>query len=226
MPEHLSIIIPTLNAEAELRANIAELHEELDGGLVGDLIISDGGSSDATRPLAEQLGATVLTGNPGRGIQLRRGAEQATGDWYLFLHADSHLEPGWRAQVARHIENRPDRAAVFRLAFRSRHVMARLVAGWANFRTRVLGLPFGDQGLLISAALYREIGGYPEMPLMEDVAIARKLGGRISVLASRARTSATRYEREGWLWRGTKNLWLLGRYLCGTSPERLARFYR
>ena len=149
----------------------------------------------------------------------------AQGEWLLFLHADTHLAPGWAAAVLRHLRDAPDRAGYFRLRFRAEGAAPWIVARWANFRARVLGLPYGDQGLLISRALYEFVGGYPEIALMEDVAFAEALKGRIQPLAGEAWTSARRYQRIGWMRQGTRNLLTLGRYFLGVDPQILARSY-
>nr|MBC6967989.1 hypothetical protein [Roseobacter litoralis] len=101
----------------------------------------------------------------------------------------------------------------------------RWVAGWANLRSRC-GLPYGDQGLLLPQTLYREVGGYPDQPLMEDVAIALALKGKLAPIEAVAQTSATRYQSQGWVRRGSRNLWCLLRYLAGASPVGLAESYR
>ena len=117
-------------------------------------------------------------------------------------------------------------AAVFRLGFDVDGVMPRFVAGWANLRTALFGLPYGDQGLLIPQHVLDAIGGYPDQPLMEDVAIARRLRGQITRLPLTVRTSAARYRKDGWIRRGGRNLLLLLRYLLGADPASLARAYR
>lgn len=223
MPAPLSIVIPTLNAAQELPDTLHCLMEGVSSGLIAALVISDGGSDDATLTIAEAAGATVVHGKAGRGGQLRRGAEAATGRWLLFLHADLHLSPSWSGVVETHIVQAA-RAGVFRLRFRAEGALPALVAGWANARSR-LGLPYGDQGLLISRETYDQIGGYPDIPLMEDVAMARKLRGRIALLPGYSSTSAERYRSEGWLLRGTRNLWLLAQFLAGVSPDHLYRKY-
>lgn len=220
----ISIVIPTLNAAAELGPCLAALTEGLQAGLIRELIVSDGGSADGTLALAEAAGAVVVSGPAGRGAQLARGVAAAKGEWLLILHADTRLAPGWSDAVAAHLAG-PERAGWFRLRFRGGGVPGRIVAGWANLRSR-LGLPYGDQGLLVPAALLARLGGYPALPLMEDVALARRLRGRLAPLASVAETSAARYLAEGWLRRGARNLWLLARYLAGADPVRLAREYR
>ncbi|QUJ75273.1 TIGR04283 family arsenosugar biosynthesis glycosyltransferase [Sulfitobacter albidus] len=224
MRAKLSVVVPTLNAEPALAGCFAALMEGLDAGLIRELIVSDGGSHDATGAVAQAWGADVIHGPAGRGGQLRRGVAEARGDWILILHADTVLSAGWAETVRHHIEN-DTRAGWFRLAFDQRGIAAGLVAGWANLRSG-LGLPYGDQGLLISRALYDEIGGYPDQPLMEDVALARKLGAQKVGLDAVAVTSAAKYRRQGWFRRGGRNLWTLARYFAGASPDWLADAYR
>lgn len=219
----LSIIIPTLNAEADLSATLASLMEGLDAGLIRDLVVSDGGSVDATVQIADAAGAEIIKGAAGRGGQLRRGCAAAKGTWFLILHADTHLDPGWSAVVATAIAE--DIAGYGRLKFRADGFAPRFVAGWANWRSRVFGLPYGDQGLLVSRAVYDAAGGYPDIALMEDVALARALKGRLQALAFTARTGAERYQRGGWVRRGARNLVTLVRYLLGADPKTLAAAY-
>lgn len=219
----ISVIIPTLNAGDALPACLMALGEGLQEGLIRELIISDGGSDDSTLKTAQAAGAEIVTGPPSRGGQLRRGAAMAQGDWLLFLHADTQLAQGWTASVLAHLPS--DTPAAFRLAFDSRHPMARVTAAWANLRSRAFNLPYGDQGLLLPRTLYDKAGGYPDQPLMEDVALARTLGP-ITLLPATALTSADRYQRDGWLRRGIRNLLTLIRYATGTSPETLAKTYQ
>ncbi len=222
----LSIVIPTLNAAGDLPGTLACLMAGIEAGLVRELIVSDGGSSDATVAMAEDVGATVVTGAPGRGGQIARGVAASQGDWIMVLHGDTHLDAGWVAAVQGMIGAGDAQAGYFRLGFRARGLAARLVAGWANLRARLFGLPYGDQGLVLSRRLYEAVGGMPDMPLMEDVAMARALRGALVALPVRAMTSAVRYQSEGWLRRGGRNLWTLARYLMGANPETLARSYR
>lgn len=224
MPAPVSIVIPALNAAEELPACLEHLMEGLGAGLIRELVITDGGSTDETRAIAQAAGAEWVSGAPSRGGQLRRGCAAARGDWLLVLHADTHLEPGWSAAVAQHLQDGQGRPAYFRLRFRARGVRPAWVAGWANFRARLFALPYGDQGLLIRRQDYEAAGGYPDQPLMEDVALVRRLKG-LAALPSAALTSAARYQRAGWLRRGTRNLWTLTRYFFGVNPERLAKSY-
>lgn len=220
----ISVIIPTLNAEQILPACLGGLMEGVEAGLIRELIISDGGSTDSTGAIAQAWGAETLQTIASRGGQLRRGAAQAAGEWLLFVHADTVLQEGWSKRVQAHLAH-PGQAAWFRLSFDHSGIAAGAVAGWANLRSR-LGLPYGDQGLLISAVLYAQVGGFPDQPLMEDVAIARALKGKLTELDAVARTSADKYIRQGWFSRGGRNLWTLLRYFAGVDIDRLAAGYR
>lgn len=218
----LSIIIPTWNAAAELPATLAHLVEGLDQGLIREVVVSDGGSQDHTVAIAETWGANVVTGAQGRGAQLRAGGNAAQGDWLLFLHADTWLAAGWADAVMQQFTH--GSPACFTLQFRAKGFGANWTAGWANWRTDLFGLPYGDQGLLIRAADYHAIGGYPDQPLMEDVEIAKRLS-KIKRLKTKAFTGADKYQTQGWFKRGWKNLGLLVRYKLGASPDDLARAY-
>ena len=218
----ISVIIPTLNAEETLSACLTGLMEGVEAGLIRELIVSDGGSDDATTRVAEAWGGDVLQGPPSRGGQLRRGCAAAKSEWLLVLHADTVLSEGWTGPVAAHLNAQT--AGWFQLRFRGGGAAGRIVAGWANLRSR-MGLPYGDQGLLLPRRLYQSVGGYPDEPLMEDVALARALKGQLQRLDATAMTSAARYHKQGWLRRGGRNLWTLLRYFTGASPQDLVRSY-
>ncbi len=226
MTAEISVIVPTLNAERTLPACLSALIEGVMAGLIHELIVTDGGSTDATLAIARDAGANLVSGPASRGGQLRRAAKTARGRWLLVIHADTILEPGWADVVARHIEAGEPVPGAFRLRFRARGLWPAWVAGWANLRSQAFGLPYGDQGLLVTRAAYDRAGGYPDIPLMEDVALVRALARRPQLLPVFAATGAERYERAGWLRRGTRNLWTLTRYLAGSDPERLARDYQ
>lgn len=225
MTAPLTIIIPTLNAADALPATTDALLAGITGGLVAGLILSDGGSNDAIAPVAKALGATFITGPKGRGGQIARGIEQAHTPWLLILHADTHLSETWVDAALHHIEYHPDRAGWFRLKFRAIGLWPTLVAKGANLRARLFDLPYGDQGLLIHRDLLDRVQGYPTLPLMEDVALAKRLKGKLRALPADAKTSAKRYETDGWIKRPLKNLSLLIRFKMGADPEKLAALY-
>lgn len=224
----LSVVIPTLEAAAELPRTLAALEEGRRRGLVGELVVVDGGSSDASAELARAAGARVVGEAPGRGRQLARGGGEALGPWLLFLHADTAPAPGWAAEVADFIaepENR-ERAAVFRFALDDAGPAARRLERLVAWRSARLGLAYGDQGLLLSQAFYRALGGYRELALMEDVDLVRRIGRRrLRVLGTAALTSAARYRREGYLSRSARNLACLALYRLGLPAATVARLY-
>lgn len=219
----VSVVIPTLNAAPGLGPCLASLGEGLRAGLLRELVISDGGSTDATREIAEAAGAIWVAGAAGRGGQLSRGVAATEGPWLLVLHADTTLSPDWPDAVLAGIE--AGCPGYFRLRFDARGLGAAWTAGWANLRARALGLPFGDQGLLVSRADYDAAGGYPDIALMEDLALARALP-RPRPLAATAETGSARYRANGWIRQGSANLWRQARFLAGTDPQRLVPRYR
>ncbi len=221
----LSLVIPTLDAAPELARTLAALAPELAGA---EIVVADGGSGDATLSVAAAAGVRVLEAPRGRGAQLRAGAEAAAGDWLLFLHADTRPEPGWRAVAERFMAERAnaERAAVFRFALDDADPRARRLERGVAWRGRVLGLPYGDQGLLIARRFYWTLGGHPAIPLMEDVALVRRIGRRrLVALGHAALTSAARYRRDGWLLGPARSLALVSLYFLGVPPRLLARLY-
>ncbi|MFK7876040.1 MAG: TIGR04283 family arsenosugar biosynthesis glycosyltransferase [Paracoccaceae bacterium] len=217
----ISVIIPTLNAGEALPGCAAALMEGVEAGLICELIVSDGGSQDGTIRVAEDIGAKVLSGSASRGGQLRRGCDPARGTWLLVVHADTQLAPGWSAAAYAHMATKT--AGWGELRFDQGGVW---VARWANWRSHWVGLPYGDQALLIPNTLYKAVGGYPDQPLMEDVALARALKGQLRPARFTAVTSSAKYRNQGWVRRGFKNLTLLLRYLLGADPKVLAQAYR
>jgi rSAM/selenodomain-associated transferase 2 len=219
----LSVIIPTLNAAASLARTLAALR-----GQVAEIIIADGGSSDGTVVLAEAAGARVLMGDRGRGIQLRAAAKAATQPWLLAIHADTRPGLGWQEAVAGFIAQPEStaKAAHFRFALDDPAPEARRLEAMVAWRCRWLGLPYGDQGLLIGRDFYRALGGYEAIPLMEDVALVRRIGRkRLVALPVAFITSAEKWQRDGWYVRSARNLFCLSLWFAGISPERIARIY-
>ena len=225
MPAPISVIIPTLNAAPSLPETTEALLGGLTDGLIAELVISDGGSTDGIDTLARELGARFITGPPGRGGQIARGVAVSTAPWVLILHADTHLSPDWAGAARDHMEHHPDKAGWFRLKFRAHGLAPAIVATGANLRSRALGLPYGDQGLLVARDTLADVGGMPELPLMEDVALAGRLKGRLRMLKAEARTSAARYQIDGWVRRSFGNLGTLLRFRMGASPEDLVSRY-
>jgi rSAM/selenodomain-associated transferase 2 len=216
-------MIPTLDAAAELPETLALL---AGSALIAEIVVADGGSRDDTVRIAKQAGARVVNAPRGRGTQLVAGAAAATADWLLFLHADCRPLPGWEAAVASFIAAGVERAGYFDLRLDDSAPATRRLERIVAWRCRMLALPYGDQGLLISRALYDRIGGFAAMPLMEDVDIARRLGrARLQPIGATMLASARRYQRDGYLRRMTRNLVCLSLYFGGMAPARIARLY-
>jgi rSAM/selenodomain-associated transferase 2 len=227
----ISVIIPTLNAERSLAHSLAALVPAVVDGIVQEAILVDGGSIDETRAIAEAAGTHFVEAPVGRGSQLEVGASHARGDWLLFLHADTVLEPGWEEEARNFVERvesgrRTRAAAAFRFTLDDDGFMPRVVEWLVSLRCRLLALPYGDQGLLIPRNLYNRLGGFRPLPLMEDVDLVRRLKRReLVMLRSRAVTSSERYRREGYLARSLRNLGCILLYYLRVPPRVLARLY-
>jgi rSAM/selenodomain-associated transferase 2 len=215
-----SVIIPALNEESRVAAAVSSVR-----GLA-EVIVVDGGSEDATADVARRAGARVVVSPRGRGVQLDRGAREATGDWLVFLHADTRLEDGWPQALS----SLPSDVVggAFRLAVDSPRRAYRVIEAGVALRCRLFRLPFGDQAIFARRAIYGIIGGFPPFPLMEDLVFSRRLGraGRMAFPAVRAFTSARRWEEGGVVSTTVRNLGLQALYAAGFPPERLARLYR
>lgn len=224
MPAPVSIIIPTLNAAHACGPTMLSAFYGVSSGLVCEVIIADGGSQDEIDTIADDLGANLLRCDSGRGTQLAAGARAARGDWLLFLHADTALSPDWVSAARKHMADHHDRPGYFALRFEAEGFAPWAVAAWANLRSALFGLPYGDQGLLVSRAVYNRAGGFDDIPLMEDVRLVRRLP-RARRIGAVATTSADRFEADGWLRRGWRNLTTLMLYFAGVRPEDLAKRY-
>lgn len=221
----LSLIVPTLNAGGRVADTLRAWQTALGPD---EIIVSDGGSGDGTVPAAEATGATVVRGPAGRGYQLAVGGNRAGGAWLLFMHADTlpGANAGPAARAFMDDATNANRAAAFHLKLDDDTAPARRVERLANWRARQLGLPYGDQGLLIRRETYEALGGFRPMPLMEDVDLVRRVGrDRLSLLNGEVMTSAARYRRDGYWKRPARNVTLLCLYFLGVSPERLAKMY-
>lgn len=227
----ISVVIPTLNAEATLAATLTALVPAVVDGLVREVIVVDGGSSDRTLRVAEQSGATIVRGARGRGAQIDNGARRAKGPWLLILHADTVLDPGWLRDAHVFTEKvdsgrRRTSAAAFRFALDDDGIAPRTLEVLVGFRAGVLKRPYGDQGLLLPKALYLELGGMKPLAVMEDLDFVGRLGRRrLTILRSAAVTAPERYIDEGYFSRVLRNQYCLLLYFLGRPIDRIAEVY-
>ena len=215
----MAVVVPARNEEASLPATLASVAG------ADEIVVADGGSSDATAEVSRSCGARVVACPPGRGRQIRDGVDATRSDWSVVLHADTRLEGGWREAVAAlpaHVVG-----GAFRFAVDAPGLPFRLLERGVALRCAVFTLPYGDQAIFARRDAYERCGGVPPLPLMEDVAFVRALRceGALRMLAPRAWTSARRWRRRGVLATSVSNLVTLALYAAGVAPERLARRY-
>ena len=221
----VSIIVPTLNEERSIDRLLDDVSLL---GVPHEVIVVDGGSTDDTVAVATGRGARVLRAPRGRGAQLAAGARAASAPVLCFLHADVRLGADARRELAELARARPAGAFAFRFRIDAPGWRYRLIELGARLRTRIFRLPYGDQGLVVSRADYEAAGGYRDLPLMEDVALADALRRVTTVrsLRSELPVSARRWEREGAFTRTLRNWRIVVAYRLGASPQQLASLYR
>lgn len=222
----LAVVIPVLNEARELPRLLQDLRclQQLTRL---NIIVVDAGSEDQTVAAGLAGGARVLRAARGRARQLNAGAAASCDEWILFLHADSRLDVHARRVLAFALREPASlQAAVFRYAVDLSPVWKRMLELAQALREALWGLPYGDQGLLIRRECFASVGGYPDVPIMEDVAIIRALRRRVRIerLPARILTSGRRYRRHGVLRTSLQHLVLISLYLLGVSPARLARW--
>lgn len=216
------MIIPTWNEAA----NIAETVRRLRAQQPHEIIVVDGGSSDATVELAKDADH-VLTASAGRASQMNAGATAARGDVLLFVHADCWLESGALCAVARMLANRSILAGCFAMRVQADGWGFRSIDACAAARVRWTGVAYGDQGLFLRRADFERLGGFPQLRFMEDVFFSRTLArhGRVVVLNKRIYVSSRRWQQVGLLRQTLRNWTLTALALAGVSPDRLAEYY-
>jgi len=222
----IGVVIPTLDEEASLPSLLRELRT-MGTTVPLDVVVADGGSADGTCMRATTAGVRVCHASRGRARQLNAGAQSVRGEWLLFLHADSRLTPEAQRALAAAVQPGSGvDAAVFRFAIELPWFWKHFVEVGQRIREALWGLSYGDQGLLVRRELFEEVGGFPEISLMEDVAIIRALRRRtaIRLLPATLVTSGRRYVRDGIVRTWMKHSMLIALYRAGVSPNRLARW--
>lgn len=216
-------MIPALDEEANLEALLPALV-----GRAGiECIVADGGSADRSVEVARASGARVVVAPRGRARQMNAGAASATGEILLFLHADTLLPEGFDALVRSALARPGVALGAFRLGICAHGIAFRLIELAVALRSRFLGRPYGDQAIFVRAEAFRETGGFPDLPILEDLAFVLRLRarGRVAIAPARVSTSARRWLSDG-VWRTTlRNQGAVWAWRVGVSPERIAAWY-
>jgi rSAM/selenodomain-associated transferase 2 len=225
----VTVVIPVLNDTAALASLLSALPTSTAEPAL-ELIVVDGNpAGDPTMDALRERYADVawIESAPGRGLQMNEGARRASGRWLVFLHADTRLGVGWIDVIRRLDEQTQIVGGSFRFALDSPALWARWIEWGVWIRVRLFDFAYGDQALFVRRTIFEELGGYQELPLMEDVDFIRRLRGRgrLEHAVVPALTSARRWEQDGWVRRTIENLLLVALFLAGQPPERLARRY-
>ncbi|MCB7128328.1 MAG: TIGR04283 family arsenosugar biosynthesis glycosyltransferase [Candidatus Brocadiales bacterium] len=222
--ETISVIIPALNEADTIAATLKAVTEQRWRSGRSEVIVVDGGSRDRTREIAGPY-ARVIEGKRGRAAQMNMGVRHASGDILLFLHADTVIPQGAFEEIAEGLKRPGVTAGSFRLRFDT----SRPFLGFLTFFTRFgwWWARYGDQGLFLTRKTFEKLGGFKDIPIMEDVDIIRRLRrrGRLHIIQDPVVTSARRYLDRGIYRQHFLNLFLFAAYFCGVSPERLKKLY-
>lgn len=219
----LSVIIPALNEAANIGHAIASAWT----AGADEVIVVDGGSDDETALLAAGMNCQVLHSARGRAAQQNAGARTASGDVLLYLHADNWLSAGVAEQIDAALANPERVCGALRQKIEAKGPAYRLLEWGNDLRVRLLGMPYGDQAIFVRRSAFEEVGGFPEVPLMEDVLLMQRLR-RIAwpvLLSATVHVSPRRWKKNGVMRQTLRNWWLLARFAGGASPETLAKHY-
>lgn len=224
--QRLSVVIPALNEAHHIAATLQPLQLLRAGGV--EVIVVDGGSTDNTTMLARPLAGTVIPSPCGRARQMNAGALRAHGDILLFLHADTRLPENAASAIRDGLAHSGRAWGRFDVHLSGHSLLLRVVERMMNLRSRLTGIATGDQAIFVRREVFRAVGGFPDIPLMEDIAFSRALKkacGAPLCLAETVITSSRRWEEHGIL-RTILLMWRLRlAYFLGAAPERLARRY-
>jgi rSAM/selenodomain-associated transferase 2 len=222
-----SIIVPVLNEADQINPLIEHIHNQGFGPLY-EVIVVDGDPQGGTVRIIQDKDVIAITSEKGRGRQMNAGAAAARGEILIFLHADTKLPDGALEKISRALEDQNYVGGAFDLKIDSDRLFLKYISARASLRSRWNRIPYGDQAIFIRKKYFDQIGGYKEIPLMEDVDLMRRIkkdGKQIVIFPDKVRTSARRWESEGALYTTLRNQILVRLFYLGVSPHRLAKYY-
>ena len=219
----VSIIVPTLNEELVLEKTLTQFQQLSPH----ELIVSDGGSDDDTRNIAGRFSHRVITGSAGRALQMNVGADEATGDILLFLHADSRIEPESYRKMQQCMQNPKWIGGAFTLCIESGKWSLKLIALLANIRSKYFGLAYGDQGFFVRKEVFKDMNGFSPIPICEDLDFYYRLRkkGSVILLKEKAHTSPRRWINEGIFFTTVRNFIIAVLFGLGFPPHILTKWY-
>jgi len=219
----VSIIVPTLNEELVLEKTLTQFQQLSPH----ELIVSDGGSDDDTRNIAGRFSHRVITGSAGRALQMNVGADEATGNILLFLHADSRIEPESYRKMQQCMQNPKWIGGAFTLCIESGKWSLKLIALLANIRSKYFGLAYGDQGFFVRKEVFKDMNGFSPLPICEDLDFYHRLRkkGPVILLKEKAHTSPRRWIKEGILFTTARNTLIAVLFGLGFPPHILTKWY-
>lgn len=218
-----SIIIPCLNESGILSYALSDLLSSIHNPSQVEIILCDGGSQDKTLELASQFPVLILSSQAGRAQQMNTGAQQASGEWLVFLHADTRLPTNWMPLI----QQCQSGWGHFDVRLSGHHWLLRIIEKAINLRSRITSVASGDQALFFRRNLYTQLGGFPEISLMEDIAMCKqaRLKAHPCCIGQPVFTSSRRWEQKG-IVRTILLMWLLRfAYWIGINPDTLHRLY-
>lgn len=228
MKPDISIIIPVINEQARIKGAIERLKKN-QPSLKLEIIVVDGDENGSTINFLMDSAVTKLSCLPGRGMQLNTGAKKATADILLFLHCDTILPINGLRLIRQVMSDSRVDAGAFDLAINSRKKAFRVIEKIVSLRSRLTRIPYGDQAVFIRRRLLKALGGFKNIPLMEDVELMQRIkkhGKKLQIIRQPVQTSARRWEKEGLVYTTLRNWTILTLYYLGVPPEKLVQFYR
>ncbi len=223
-PARLSVIVPMLNEESAIAATLRALRA---GAPDAEIVVIDGGSSDRSAELARPLCDILITAERGRAAQMNAGAARASSDVLAFVHADTLVPPTFARDIGMALADSRVVGGRFDVRLDDPHPLCVLIGFLINARSRISRTATGDQAIFVRRSVFEQLGGFPPIPICEDLDLARRMkrAGRIACLTAKVVTSARRWRERGII-RTAITMWMIrALYLAGVSPTRLARLY-